>query len=361
MTNNSLEDIVKCKVEIASPTSEEETFDKILIVVPKPTNTGKLSTAKAFEISSAAELIDYGFDIESVAYKAAAIAFGQNPAPSSLVVYVRKTVESKNETITEALNNAYAELRFYAFHLTSYNDASSVSEASAWAAANEKLYFVEYTDIDEPPVIAEASKYRTVVVFSGKADAEELPDENKYLALAWAAKCVNYQPGSETWALKEINLCTPSLLTNAEKNDLNEKNINSFRRYAGTNVTIGGTVYAGEWIDVIRFRDWLKAEVQKNVFNVLRTNRKIPFTDAGIGLIEGAIEKALRDGQNIGGIAPASYDADGNETPGYIVSLPKASELTEAERATRKLKNCRYSARLAGAIHVVEIEGYLTF
>ena len=58
---------------------------------------------------------------------------------------------------------------------------------------------------------------------------------------------------------------------------------------------------SGEWIDVIRFRDWLKADMQTRVFQVLKSNRKVPFTDSGIGLVEGAMERSLKEGQDIGG------------------------------------------------------------
>ena len=118
---------------------------------------------------------------------------------------------------------------------------------------------------------------------------------------------------------------------------------------------------SGEWIDVIRFRDWLKTDMQTRVFNILKGNRKVPFTDPGIGLIEGAMEKSLKEGQDMGGIAPSEYDSDDNLVPGYQVSVPRASDLTEAQRKSRKLPGCKYSARLAGAIHAVNIQGFLTF
>ncbi len=73
------------------------------------------------------------------------------------------------------------------------------------------------------------------------------------------------------------------------------------------------------------------------------------------------MERSLKEGQDIGGIAPTEYDSDDNAIPGYQVSVPRVSDLTEAQRKSRKLPNCNYSARLAGAIHVVEIKGYLTF
>jgi hypothetical protein len=73
------------------------------------------------------------------------------------------------------------------------------------------------------------------------------------------------------------------------------------------------------------------------------------------------MDATLKDGQDIGGIAPTEYDDNDNAIYGYTVTVPRVSELTDAERKSRKLTGCRWSARLAGAIHAVEISGNLTF
>lgn len=153
----------------------------------------------------------------------------------------------------------------------------------------------------------------------------------------------------------------PSALDTAQKKELEENNTGRFLRYGGCNITIGGNMLSGEWIDVIRFRDWIKNEMQIRVFNVIKVNRKVPFTDAGIGMIEGQMIATLKKGQEVGGIADTEYDDDGNPTPGFTVTVPRALSFTEAERKSRKLTGCKYTARLAGAIHAVEIYGFLTF
>lgn len=40
---------------------------------------------------------------------------------------------------------------------------------------------------------------------------------------------------------------------------------------------------------------------------------------------------------------------------------PLAADLTSTQKASRILKDCKFSARIAGAIHVVEIKGCLTY
>lgn len=368
MKNNSLDDIIKCNVEISNPASNDVTFDSILLVVPGPEAGGEKTMDKTTAIAKVDELLDYGFTTEDTAYVAATVAFSQNPAPSELYICIRKVTDEaaepvEYEAIAETLARANSEAGFYGIHLTEFKDANDVTAAISWTEANEKLFAFEYTDYDACPV-KNFSFYRSFGMYTGDADgytADEQPAENEYAALAWMAKCFGYDPGTETWDMKELATIVPCGLSSDQKKALKEMKINMFLRYAGANCAIGGYMLAGEWIDVIRFRDWIKAEMQTRVFNVIKTNRKVPFTDNGIGLIEGAMESTLKEGQDIGGIAPTEFDADDNEIPGFKVFVPKASDLTEAERKSRKLTGCHYTARLAGAIHVVEIEGYLTF
>lgn len=369
MKNNPLDDIVKCNVEISSPASNDATFDSILLVVKGPEASGEKTMGGTTAISQADELLDYGFTTEDAVYVAATVAFSQNPSPNSIYICIRKETSVEDaETVTyedikDTLTRAKGEVSFYGLHLTEFGDDADIQGAISWTEANEKIFGFEYSNITKCPV-KNFSFYRSFGLFSGKADgygADEQPVENEYAALAWMAKCFGYDPGTETWNMKELATIVPSALSTDEKKSLEENSINSFRRYAGSNITFGGNMLSGEWIDVIRFRDWLKAEMQINVFNALKTNRKVPFTDGGIGLIEGQMEATLAKGQTIGGIAPTEYDSDDNEIPGFTVTVPLASDLTETERKSRKLTGCRYTARLAGAIHAVEIHGNLTF
>lgn len=368
MTNNPLDDIVKCNIDISSPVSNDATFDSILLVVKGPESSGKKTMGKTTAISQADELLDYGFTTEDSAYIAATVAFSQNPMPSDLYVCIRKETAGEGEAIAyedikDTLARAKSEASFYGIHLTGFRNAADVQAAVSWTEANEKMFCFEYTDIGQCPV-SNFGFYRSFGMFSGNADGYddgEIPIENEYAALAWMAKCFGYDPGTETWHLKELATIAPSSLGTGEKKALEESKINTFRRYAGCNITFGGYMLSGEWIDVIRFRDWLKSEMQVNVFNAMKANRKVPFTDGGIGMIEGQMEATLAKGQSVGGISPTEYNSDGEVNPGYTVTVPVASDLTEAERKSRRLTGCRYTARLAGAIHAAEIQGSLMF
>lgn len=367
MRNNPLDDIVKCNIDISSPGSSDATFDSILIVVPAPPEPKAEDLERPRAISKADDLLEYGFTTDSPAYEAATVAFSQSPAPSELYFCVPKWKDGEKdqgyEELTLTLARANEEVSFYGFHITAFCSDGDREASVEWAEANEKLFGFEWTGDDVFP-LKNTSYYRSFAVYCGDADGYgdgDYPDENCYSALAWMAKCFGYDPGTETWNLKECAAIVPSRLSASKKKELESQNINMFLRYAGANCFIGGKTLAGEWIDVIRFRDWIKNEIQIRIFNVLKVNRKVPFTDAGIGLIEGTMDATLKDGQDIGGIAPTEYDDDGNPIYGYTISVPKAADLTEADRKSRKLTKCKWSARLAGAIHAVEISGTLTF
>ena len=142
---------------------------------------------------------------------------------------------------------------------------------------------------------------------------------------------------------------------------LSDANLNYFITVGNKNISMNGKVIGDEWADVIRFRDWLKNDMQVRVVNLFITRPKVPFTDSGIGLVQNQMLASLKAGQDVGGIAEEEFDEDGNSIPGYTTSVPLAASLTASQRASRKLINCKFKARLAGAIHVAELTGSLVY
>ncbi|MCT9127509.1 DUF3383 domain-containing protein [Cupriavidus gilardii] len=121
---------------------------------------------------------------------------------------------------------------------------------------------------------------------------------------------------------------------------------------------------AGEWIDVIRFRDWLAEQIKINVVSALvnaSANGKVPFTDGGIAIVTTAMRKALDLGVARNGIAPEELDEDGRKIPSYTISAPLSANVPFNDKANRVLNDVSFTARLAGAIHAVTIRGNLTY
>lgn len=371
MINNNLDDFVKIQIAISDPALTEDVFNRLLMVIAPPTETGTQTIGTTALISSAKELLDFGYAEDSEAYIAATVAFSQDPAPDQIAVAVRQVTSEAGastttyETLTTTLNRAEGAVPFYGIDLTQFAAVTTdLAEAIGWAEANDKLLGFTYTSNPGTLPVQNTNYNRSWGMYAGDADGYEAssqPVVNKYASLALMAECFCYDPGSETFAFKHLATIVPSRISTTDKTVLENNNITTYLRYAGKNITQGGKVLGGEWIDVIRFRDWLKLDMQTNVFNALRQNKKLPFTDDGITVIENAIEATLKKGVQVGGISPDYYDEDGVLTPGYTITVPLASSLSEAQRKSRKLTGIKWTARLAGAIHAVEIEGYLTF
>ena len=142
---------------------------------------------------------------------------------------------------------------------------------------------------------------------------------------------------------------------------LAEASLNYFITVGNKNITMNGKVVGDEWADIIRFRDWLKNDMQVRVVNLFITRPKIPYTDSGISLVQNQMMASLKSGQDAGGIAEDEFDENGDTIPGYVTSVPLSSSLTASEKASRKLTKCNFKARLAGAIHFAELKGSLTY
>lgn len=278
---------------------------------------------------------------------------------SNLTVSMDATTEDIADTMAAVVAS---DSDFYGVALASRDDADILAMA-AWAESNEKLFGTataadgaknsEITN-DIGSQLQAKNYYRTFWFYHALAATE-------YPECAIMARCFSINPGGETWANKQLSSITTDSLSETEALAVQGKNGNTFEPFRNISITQNGKVAAGEWIDVIRFRDWLAEEIKVNVFNLLINRDKVPYTDAGIAAIESQVRAALTLGQTRGGIAPTEYDENGNQNLGFTISVPLSSSISPNQKALRILNDVKFTARLAGAIHVVNITGNLTY
>lgn len=251
---------------------------------------------------------------------------------------------------------------FYGIVLAS-RDKDDIMAMAEWVETQTKLFGTSTaeqgakdseTDTDLLSMLKAKNYYRTFAFYHELADSE-------YLEAGVMARCFAIEPGGETWANKVLSGLTADNLTETEYLAISGKNGNTFETFRNKSITQNGKVAGDEWIDVIRFRDWLQEEITVNVFNLLINSDKVPYTDAGIALVENQIRQALLLGQRRGGIAPTEYDEDNNENLGFTIEMPLAANIPANTKAQRLLEDVNFTARLAGAIHVVEITGSFTY
>lgn len=256
--------------------------------------------------------------------------------------------------IAAALNEILLENSSWYSLVTLFNSRAYILAVAAWAETNEKLYVVASQDT---PIINDSTSIASDVAFALKDSAYARtacsyhPSNAVFFDAAWQGKCLPLDPGSETWKFKTLSGVSPTVLTGTHQQNLADKNCNYYYTVGGVNITTEGTVAAGEYIDVVRFRDWLKARMSERIFAKLINAKKIPFTDAGIAVIEAEIRAQLDEGVSVGGLA---------SDPAYTVTVPKASAVSSGDKAARRLTGVSFTGTLAGAIHSLEINGTIT-
>jgi len=185
---------------------------------------------------------------------------------------------------------------------------------------------------------------RTFIIYSDDAD-EQYPEA------AWIGSQLPEQPGSNTWKFKPLVGVTVSSLSSTQSNAAKAKNANTYERVGGVTMTSEGRMSGGEFIDVMIFVDWLEARMRESIFFRLVNTKKIPYTQAGVTIIENEIRRVLAEGIAAGGLAP---------NPQPTVSVPSVLALSPNLRATRTLEGITFEGRLAGAIHFVKVRGTVT-
>lgn len=273
-------------------------------------------------------------------------------------------VVASAESVTDALAAVQNEMsNWYGLVITSRVEAD-VKAAAAWAETNEKLFGTASAD---PDVIDSGSSsdiasdlqanqyFRTFVMYSARA-ATQFPEA------AIMSSMFTYYPGQETWALKKLAGIAYDELGEGQAITAHNKNASTFELFRNFAVTQGGKVAAGEWIDVIRLRDQLVESIRVSVVSaMINADGKVPYTDDGIQIIGNAIRAPLDLNVRRGGIAPEELDEDDRVIPSYTISLPRSSQVPFNDKANRVLNDVKFTARLAGAIHMVNINGSLSY
>lgn len=234
------------------------------------------------------------------------------------------------------------------------SDATSKLEITVIGAAIGALfrgYIAESADDDILTVVTTdiASTQQTLAAERTWVMSHPLPHGSP--GGAWAGKQLPNDPGSSTWAFKTLTGIAAQAYTAAEIAFLDSKNCNYYTTVAGVNTTVNGKAASGEFIDIVRGIDWLRQRMKENVFRPFVTTPKISFEDEGIQTIVNEVEGTLRLGKSRKLIA---------KSPAFVVTAPRASAVSSANKAARLLPDVTFTAPLSGAIHKTTIVGRVT-
>jgi len=172
----------------------------------------------------------------------------------------------------------------------------------------------------------------------------------------WCGQTLPEDPGTLTWKFQTISglLATPTSLMNTSERGLAEgKNANIYIENAGVSHTREGIMASGRFIDVQRGVDWLDARLEEAVFAQLVNLQKIPYTNAGLTIIESAMRAVLNDALQATVINPIS------DTEAFTITIPKVTDIPVADRQNRLFPDIEFAALVGNAVHGVQIQGKL--
>lgn len=249
------------------------------------------------------------------------------------------------------------------------NDENSNCAAYIEASNNKHLYGVSTMQAGVISSVSTTDIAYVLKQFGYKRSPVQYSSSNPYSVCSLLGRIltVNYNGNNTVITLmyKQEPGIVPETLTESQIDALEAKNANVFVKYNNDTAIIEpGKVPSGAFLDEVTGTDWLALTVMTAIYNQLyTTNTKIPQTDAGAHLIQTAIEAVCSQGVANGLLAPGIWNSNGFGIlkPGdllskgfYVYAPPLASQL-QADREARKSVVFQVAAKLAGAVHTVDV------
>lgn len=263
----------------------------------------------------------------------------------------KDTTADTGTVLLNELNAIYAADPNWYLMLTDSRSDARINIDAVFASLNDKLYLAQTHDTDV--TISSVTDIATDLVgLSNKRTAVLWTRNNNNMIAAGAAGyALPLDPGTYTWVFKNITGVSVDSVTASQRGYFASKRVTWYETVAGLNITQGGKVAGGGFIDNLQTTDWLISEIEAEVFTLLANSPKVPFTDAGIRQISDTVGAVLQRAEGLGLLAPE---------PKFTVTSPKALEIATVDRAARTLNKIEFTGRLAGAIHKVIVRGTLT-
>jgi hypothetical protein len=228
-----------------------------------------------------------------------------------------------------------------------YNSNAVGLVIAAWCETNKRVFIWDDNETDaitvspggsDSAAAVKAAAYDNTMYFYHHIPAE-------CAGAAWFGNCLPDDPGTETWADKQLTGVTASPLTQTHRDNLTGKNANGYEQVTSDiAITFDGKCGSGEFFDTTRFLLWFEDDASKGIFGAKVGSRKIAMSNPGIAKIENQLRASLQRGEDREGFLP-----------GWKVTVPDESDISDADRATRTLNGVKAFAKLAGAVHKVNV------
>lgn len=260
--------------------------------------------------------------------------------------------------------------QFYGLNVPDAVDADDIAIAGLvegldnkhtyWITTNEAAVLVANLTTDIAYQMKLLGYQRTFIQFSSS-------DPNAVMSAAARILTTNFRGNSTVITLKfkqQPGVAAENLNT-SQANSAKAKNANVFANYNNSTAIIQeGVMSSGVFCDIVTGTDWLAVTIQNALYNLLYTSTtKIPQTDGGMQLLTTECERVCGQGVINGLLAPGVWNANGfgilNQgdylPKGFYVYAASVDTQDQSDRAARMAMPIQIAAKLAGAIHFVDV------
>jgi len=263
----------------------------------------------------------------------------------------------KDVTVDTTTDNELPDIneednKWYGLLVVDSSSKATALHIAGWTEAHRKIATIQSADtevldatvLDDTFSALKGSSYaRTNAIYHRAIGGVE------WLAAGWQADALTRDPGRATWAFKIVHGVKFDKLNQGQETALQGKFASHYTEVGGT---FEGHSGSGEYMDTIRFIDWVYSTMRSTVLGLFENNQKIPFTDTGVDLLRSAIMTVIQQGIDVGGFSA---------TPKPSVDAPLVKTIAAVDRINRTLPNVSWTANLAGAIHrMTPVRGRVT-
>ena len=259
---------------------------------------------------------------------------------------------------------------WYAITILGAADSDHLSVAAYIEATNTKhLYGISTLEAGVVSGVSTSDIAYQIAALKYKRTAVQYSSSNAYAVCSLLARILTTDYNGNRTVITLMYKQEPGIvaetLNASQIGALEAKNCNVFVAYNNNTAIIeNGVVGSGDFLDIITGTDWLALGIQTDIYNLLYTSTtKIPQTDTGNQLIMTTIESRCVQGVSNGLLAPGVWQAAGfgalvqNDfmPKGFYVYAPSVNSQNASDRALRKSVSFQIAAKLAGAIHSVNV------
>lgn len=163
---------------------------------------------------------------------------------------------------------------------------------------------------------------------------------------------LTFDPGQETWALREVTGPGVVNLTDTQRANIVAKNGNSYEAAFGLGTSFNGMMANGSFIDTRRAIDFIVANMSIAIFVALRpAGGKLPDTDNGFAVL-GAVVRGF-----LFGVSTTRQPIVDPTT--IVVTLQKRVDQSPTDVSTRTYTGIAWNATVQGAVHKATVQGQI--